>query len=143
MIKLIIVDEADRLKLSSLEQVRDYYDQRNCGLILIGMPGMEKKLSRYAQLYSRIGFVHGFKHLSGEGMLFIMNNYLEKLNIRINPQDFTDHETMSTIVQVTKGNFRLLNRLLKQIERIMKVNMMNTLTKEIILSARECLVIGV
>jgi DNA transposition AAA+ family ATPase len=111
MVKLLIIDEADRLKLPSLEQVRDYYDQRNCGLILIGMPGMEKKLSRYAQLYSRIGFVHEFKPLSEEGMLFIMNNYLEKLNININPQDFTDHEAITAIVQVTRGNFRLLNNL--------------------------------
>ena len=47
-VKLLIVDESDRLKLTALEQVRDYYDQKNCGLILIGMPGMEKKLSRYA-----------------------------------------------------------------------------------------------
>ncbi|WPY01716.1 Bacteriophage DNA transposition ATPase domain protein (plasmid) [Candidatus Trichorickettsia mobilis] len=142
-IKLLIVDESDRLKLLSLEQIRDFYDQKDCGLILIGMPGMEKKLSRYAQLYSRIGFVHEFKPLSQEEMLFIMSNYLAKLDINIDPQDFTDHETITAIVQATRGNFRLLNRLLKQIERIMKINMMKSVTKEVVFSARECLVIGV
>ena len=141
-INLLIIDEADRLKLASLEQVRDYYDKKGCGLILIGMPGMEKKLSRYAQLYSRIGFVHEFKPLSQEEMLFIMNSYLSKLDIKIDLKDFTDHEVINVIIQVTRGNFRLLNRLLKQIERIMKVNMLSTITKEVVLSARECLVIG-
>jgi DNA transposition AAA+ family ATPase len=142
-ITLLMVDESDRLKLPSLEQVRDYYDKTNCGLILIGMPGMEKKLSRYAQLYSRVGFVHEFKPLSQEEMLFIMSSYLVKLDINIDPQDFTDHETITAIVQATRGNFRLLNRLLKQIERIMRINMMKTVTKEVVSSARECLVIGV
>lgn len=140
---LVIIDESDRLKLNALEQIRDYYDKHHCGLILIGMPGMEKKLSRYPQLYSRVGFVHEFKSLSQEEMIFIMKNNISEFFAALDPKDFTDHEVIAAIVQVTRGNFRLLNRLLKQVERIMKINMLKTLTKEVILSARECLVIGV
>ncbi len=71
-VELIIVDEVDRHKLAGLEQIRDVYDQSDIGMVLIGMLGIEKRLARYPQLYSHIGFAHEFKKLSNDEMKFIL-----------------------------------------------------------------------
>ena len=57
--------------------------------------------------------------------------------------DFTTGEAAATITRITGGNFRLTSRLVTQIERILEINQMTTVTKEVVETARESLVIGV
>lgn len=141
-VDLLIVDEVDRLKLPTLEIIRDIYDQNNIGMVLIGMPGIEKRLSRYPQLYSRVGFIHEFKKLTPTEMKYILEFKWQELGTSIKYESFSDYEAFNTIIKITGGNFRLIQRLFSQIERIMEINRLEKITTEVIETARDILVIG-
>jgi DNA transposition AAA+ family ATPase len=111
--RLILVDEADRLKMASLEQRRSIFDAGGIGLVLIGMPGIEVLAWRW-----------------------------RPAGVALPDTAELDAETVAAIIRVSGGNFRLLGRLLTQAERILEINRLNRVTAAVIDAARESLVIG-
>ncbi|MDN5731627.1 MAG: AAA family ATPase [Yaniella sp.] len=142
-IDLLIVDESERLGPSALEYLRDQHDRTNMGLVLIGMPGIEKQFSRYPQLYSRVGFAHEYRPLAEVERRFGLERRWHKLGHTLDPDDFTDAQALAAIARVTHGNFRLVDRLFTQMERIMKINELHTITDDVVEAARSTLVIGI
>ncbi len=140
--ELLIVDEANRLKVTALEQLRDMYDRDGFGLVLLGMPGLEKSLARYPQMYSRVGFVHRFHALGVEETRIVITQRAHLLGVALPPEAFVDGEAVATMVRITGGNFRLMQRLLQQVERVLAINDLATVTQEAVEAAREALVIG-
>lgn len=141
--KLVIIDEADHLKVNSLEQIRAIYDKNNVGIILIGMPGMEKRLARYPQLYSRIGFAHEFKAIGEKDIYAVLEFYWQSLGFVFERENDDCKQAITSIVRATNGNFRLINRLFSQIKRILEINKLGKITKEVVEAACDCLVIGI
>lgn len=141
-VRLLVIDEAERLAPTSLELVRDMYDRDAIGVILIGMPGIEKQFRRYAQLYSRVGFAHHYRALAHTELVFVLQRQWRSRGRELDPDDYTDAQTITAIAQTTRGNFRLLERLLTQIERVMKINELSTVTNDVVEAARSTLVIG-
>lgn len=139
---LVIIDEAERLSTVALEWVRDLFDRRGVGLILIGMPGIEKRLSRYPQLYSRVGFAHQYRPLGDEELAFVLTRRWRELGLDLDQADFTDAHAVASVVRITGGNFRLVQRLFVQIERILKINGLSAITDDVVEAARSTLVIG-
>lgn len=140
--KLIIIDEADRLRPVSLEQIRDIYDSKNISIAFIGMPGIENKLSRYAQLYSRIGHMHNFRPISKKEIHKVLKNKLLQFGIKYDENGDSEQEAISEIIRITRCNFRLIQRLIAQISYIMEINNVSILNKEVVETAKENLIIG-
>ena len=142
MIEPIIIDEAERLSTSALEHLRDMFDRTTIGLMLIGMPGIEKRLARCPQLYSRVGFAHHYRPLQDDELTFVLTRHWRQLGLSLDSTDFTDTQAMAAISRITRGNFRLLHRLFVQIERILLINELHVITEDVVEAARSTLVIG-
>jgi len=140
--RLVIIDETERLKTAGLEQIRDIFDRGELGVVLIGMPGLEKRLSRYPQLYSRVGFVHEFRPLSAEEVYDLFAQRWVPSGVVLPGEGLTDADVQAAIIRITGGNFRLLQRLLTQIARVVEINALSQVTREVVDAARESLVIG-
>jgi hypothetical protein len=60
----------------------------------------------------------------------------------VDASEFGAPDVIATLIRMSGGNFRLLTRLLTQVERILKVNQSEIVSKEIVTAARDSLVIG-
>ena len=107
----------------------------------IGIESLEKRAARYPQFFSRIGFVHEFRalasdevqHLLEENWAVVSNGFLAAPP----PPDI-----VSAIIRISGGNFRLITRLLTQMERVARINQILQLTPAVVETARMNLVIG-
>ena len=109
--------------------------------MLIGIPGLEKRMARYPQLSSRIGFVHEFQPLAETEMRGFLS--LHWLPSGVNrPSEPPAENVLAAILRVIGGNFRLFTRPLTHIERILQINGLQRLTQEAVETARASLVIA-
>ena len=127
--------------MNSLEQLRSIFDQSGLGMVLIGMPGIEKRLARYPQFFSRIGFVHEFRSLSDADLQVLLEQRWTPPGIHL-PCTPPEAEVIAAVIRLTRGNFRLLVHLLTQMERVLTINSLETLSVDVVETARENLVIG-
>jgi len=137
---LLIVDEANRLKDAGLELIRDFADRGEFGLVFLGMPGLEKRLMRAPQLYSRIGFAHEMEPLSDEARDFLEKRWSHR--VKAYSDNFTDKEAVAALLRVARGNIRLIERLMMQVEHVLVANQLQIVTKEVVETARQNLIIG-
>lgn len=141
-VELLIIDEAERLTSTALELLRDLYDRQGMAIIFIGMPGIDQRFRHYPQLYSRLGFSHRYRALGRDELLFVLDRHWNRLGRSLDPDDFTDAQAIAAIERITRGNFRLLERLFPQIARVLKINQLETITDDVIEAAASILVIG-
>lgn len=142
-VKLLIIDEANRLKYQSLEHIRDLFDQLRIGVVFMGLHGLEKVISCLPQFRNRVGFRHEFKPLSVADMTDLIDSAcFKELRLGIQDNHFDSRETIEKLARATSGNMRTLNRLCLQIKRVMKINGLDAITDDVVETARQALIIG-
>src|SRR5215471_17364993 len=66
----------------------------------------------------------------------------DQFSVSFDRDAFVDAAGVAAIIRATNGNFRLLQRLFQQIERVLELNDLLSVTPEVVTAARESLVIG-
>ena len=138
---LVIIDETDRLKTAGLEQVRDIFDRGDLGVVLIGMPGLEKRLSHYPQLYSRVGFVHAFRPLSAQEVRQLLHQRWLPAGIELPEGGWRTRKhsrRLSALLGATSG----CSTGSSPNARIVEINALQKVTSQAVETARVSLVIG-
>jgi hypothetical protein len=110
------------------------------GLILIGMPGFDRQLARYPQLYSRVGFAHQYRPLDARTSPTFASTTGSNSAYPSTPPSPTKRRTRSPGSPAATS--RLIERLMSQVGRILEINQFATITPEVVEAARQTLVVG-
>jgi len=139
-LKLVIVDEAFRLKYQALEQLRDIQEEWDVGLLLIADPGFERSLSRMWHFSIRVAHVEELKPLTAAETTEYIDKQLEVMNLPKPPE-----EVYALIYWYTQGVLRSLGNLFSMIARILKINedVVKELNREVVETAREMMMFGI
>ena len=110
-------------------------------MILIGMPGMKSAWLTIRSSTRASALSTSFVRCRRARFVNFMERHWTPPGVKL-PGGAIDSVAAASIIRITGGNFRLLNRLLTQVERILEINAQPTVTKEVVEAARENLVIG-
>lgn len=138
--ELVIVDEAQFLKNTALEQLRYLYDRDGFGLVLVGMPGFDKALVRYPQFYSRVGFLHKYDPLEADPVRQLLRNP-SVFGVGLGPGAFSD-QAADAMIRHSGGVFRTLIKLALAVERILEINEEEFVDDVVVQLAREHILLG-
>ncbi len=138
--KLLIVDECDRLKPASLEYIRDLYDRSSLSILLIGSPGIERRLQRaaYGQLFSRFSLTYEIGPMTAKEIQTFIEAKWSALGLPMS----ADTAVSTAIARIGASNFRTMHRIFGEIERLQKLNCFQMITPEVVDAARRGLLLA-
>lgn len=110
----IFVDEADRLDIRRIEDLRDIYDLTGCPVVLIGEAGLPTKLEARSRIIDRIPeeFRVPFGTIERQDVTLFA---LEAADLTLSP------EASAFIHSAAKGNFRRVHNIVLSVESAARV----------------------
>lgn len=129
---LLIIDEADKLinkyTQKKMEILRGIFDQSNVGIVIAGEPRLETELKgNLTRFANRMDFYYKLKGLTQAEVA----DYLEGFEV----EDAAMGEMISRATNAQSGCFRLLDRTLNNVLRLLKDKNENKITLKIVSEA--------
>jgi len=114
--RLIIIDEAEHLPIKALESIRRLHDKAGIGVILAGLPRLQKNITgdmtHFAQILSRLGAFCRIDGLTDPDVELIASKSIPELT----------SEMASILAKESKRNARVLSKLVRWCVRLMTNN---------------------
>ena len=107
--RTIYVDEADRLRVGRIEDLRDIHDETGCPVVLIGEEGLPPLLRARRRLWSRVVHDMEFGPVTPDDVLLYA---VQAASLRMTP------EACSLTAKRADGDFRLVTVDLVALERV-------------------------
>lgn len=117
-LKMLIVDEADRLNEASFDLLRHIYDVTWCPVVLVGLPSIWRIIDRHEKFVSRIGMKMQFPQLTKNEMFEVVLPQLVLPGWSYNAADEGAREIGERIFQMVGTSFRKLRMLLQAASQI-------------------------
>lgn len=84
-----------------------------------------------------------YRPLAQAELHFVLERRRHKLGQTPDPGDFAGARAVATVARITRRDFRIVDRLFTQVERVMKINEFSTTTDDVMEAARSTLVVGI
>ena len=85
--------------------------------------------------------MHEFRPLPDNDIEMLLRSHWAPTGVEL-PRNDISPEVIAAIARLTRGNFRLLARLLTQMQRVVEINRLSEFSIDVVETARENLVIG-
>lgn len=129
-LRLLIVDEADRLNRATFELLRQLVDKTGCPIVLVGLPRIKQVISVQEKFNSRVGDRISFKALSAEE---IVERFLPHLVLpcwEFDPTKEADRAMGYALWQLVSPSLRNLRNLLAEASAIAAIRGAERVTQE-------------
>jgi hypothetical protein len=104
----LFIDEADRLHINRIEDLRDIHDETGAPIVLIGESGLDNLLGERRRIWSRVKQVVDFGPVGEEDVAILAD---AAAGLEVGP------EACARIVSASDGDFRLVWSLLGHLEQ--------------------------
>lgn len=119
----LFIDEADRLHVDRIEDLRDIHDETGVTVVLIGETGINGLLSKRRRIWSRVKQIVDFGPVGAEDVALLAD---EAAGLAVGP------DACARIVTQGEGDFRLVISLIAHLERAAKAHSMDVVDVKLV-----------
>ena len=134
-LELIIIDKAQRLPSKCLEAIADFGKNHNLGLVLIGLPGFDRRVRHYEPIDNMIGFYHVFNTPRTEELRAILEARWQSQQITI------EDSAVQMLEKVTNSNIQKIVNINTEMSRVCELNSISIITSDLVELASKSLLL--